>query len=181
MRVSTSGTSGKALSRLGILTCFLMLAFRVSPLEAQESLQVPSMESETTARSPASKNFHMQITQKNGILISLSADHAMASEIAAELADRTGIPVKLGPAMGKKRITLKVSDLTLEPALRFLSPRASIDFEFRRDFLTNPKAIYLLADSDPEPDTHAVIKNKSDALILEGNNQGDRNPSRNRT
>jgi hypothetical protein len=117
------------------------------------------------------KKYRLRISKLGAIGISLKADKAKLSDIAAELSKRLGAKVILGPGMAKEAITVEFYDLMLEPALRLLAPRVFIDYEIKADSQPTPLGIYLLDYNDPEPAISAVVQASSQALMMEGNTE----------
>jgi hypothetical protein len=78
---------------------------------------------QSATRQPLKKKYTLRITKEGITGVSLKADKAKLSEIAADLAKRLGVKVILGPNMQKEAITVEFADLTLEPAMRLLAPR----------------------------------------------------------
>jgi hypothetical protein len=122
-------------------------------------------------QAPSKKKYRLRTSKLGAIGISLKADKAKLSDIAAELSKRLGAQVILGPGMAKQAVTVEFSDLMLEPALRLLAPRVYIDYEIRADALATPLGIYLLDYNDPEPATSTVVQATTQALMISGNTE----------
>jgi hypothetical protein len=120
---------------------------------------------------PVKKKYRLRISKQGTTGISLKADKANLSDIAAELSKRLGAKVILGPGMAKEAITVEFSDLMLEPALRLLAPHTYIDYEIKADSQPTPLGIYLLGYNDPEPATSAVVQATTQALMIQGNTE----------
>jgi hypothetical protein len=157
--------------RAGILIGMFLFQVTSSLQGGGESRKIPPSGAEKPTEKPASENFQLEVTQGSVLRISLSAERARVSSVAGRLAADTGIPVKLGSALQEDRITVNVSNLSLEPALERLAPRALILYETGGASTPRPLAIYLLAPSDPEPAWNHLLGSKSDAMILEGNTE----------
>lgn len=127
---------------------------------------------------PAPKKKHrLRITKGYITGVSLKADKAKMSEVAADLSKRLGAQVILGPAMKKLRITVEFYDLPLEPALRLLAPRVYVDYEMRANAQPTPLAIFLMDHDDPDPAKNAVVQGSSEAMMIEGNTEDTGEPS----
>ena len=123
-----------------------------------------------SAAKPASKKKHrLRITKEGIIGVSLKADKARMTEVAADLSKRLGAQVVLGPTMRKEAITVEFADLTLEQAMHLLAPRVYIDYEMRANAQPTPLAIFLMDQDDPDPAKNAVVQGSSEAMMFEGN------------
>jgi hypothetical protein len=124
------------------------------------------------AAKPASKKKHrLRITKGYLTGVSLKADRAKMSDIAADLSKRLGARVILGPTMSKEAITVEFYDLPLEPALRLLAPRVYLDYEIRANAQPTLLAIFLMGQDDPDPAKNAVVQGSSEAMLIEGNTE----------
>jgi len=128
-------------------------------------------------KQPVKKKYTLRITKEGITGVSLKADRAKLSEIAADLSKRLATKVMLGPTMGKEAITVEFADLTLEPAMRLLAPHVYIDYEIRKDAQPAPMGIYLLGNTDPVPAPNAVVQGSSQAMLIEGNTEDTAEPS----
>ena len=126
---------------------------------------------QSTARPAPKKKHRLRISKGYITAISLKADKAKMSEIAADLSKRLGTQVILGPSIKKKAITVEFYDLPLEPALGLLAPHVYIDYEIRANAQPTPLAIFLMDQDDPEPAKNAVVQGSSEAMMIEGNTE----------
>jgi len=117
------------------------------------------------------KRHKLSITKGEIIGLSLKADKAKMSEVAAELAKRLGTQVILGPNMAAETITVEFYDLPLEAALRLIVPRVFIDYELKGNTRPAMLGIYLFARDDPDPANNAIVQGSSQALFIEGNTE----------
>ena len=143
--------------------------------QAQNSPAPPQGASRTTPR----KRHKLRITKGETIGISLKADKAKMSEIAADLSKRLGAKVILGPNMAKEAITTEFYDLPLEAALRLLVPRVYIDYEIKGNAQPVMLGIFLADYNDPEPAATAVVQGSSQAMLFEGNTEDTAEPVEN--
>ena len=125
----------------------------------------------TANRPAARKKFRLRITKGYITGISLKADKARMTDIAAELSKRLGTQVILGPNMTKEAITVEFADLPLEPALRLLAPHVYIDYEIRANAQPMLLGIFLMDYNDPDPAANAVVQGSSQAMMIEGNTE----------
>ena len=135
--------------------------------QAQNSTTPPKGASRTATK----KRLRLRITKGDIIGISLRADKAKMSEVAAELAKRLGTQVILGPNMAAETITVEFYDLPLEAALRLIVPRVFIDYELKGNTRPAMLGIYLFARDDPDPANNAIVQGSSQALFIEGNTE----------
>ena len=143
---------------------FLVVDAKAQP---QNSPPPPQGASKTSPK----KRHRLRITKGEIIGLSLKADKAKMSEIAADLAKRLGVQVILGPNMAKETITVEFYDLPLEAALRLLVPRVYIDYEIKENAQPVRLGIFLSDSNDPEPAATAVVQGSSQAMMIEGNTE----------
>jgi hypothetical protein len=126
---------------------------------------------QSAAKPAPKKKFRLRITKGYLTGVSLKADKAKMSEIAADLSKRLGARVILGPTMSKEAITVEFYDLPLEPALRLLAPHVYLDYEVRANAQPTLLAIFLMGQDDPDPAKNAVVQGSSEAMLIEGNTE----------
>jgi type II secretory pathway component GspD/PulD (secretin) len=127
----------------------------------------------------AQKSFTVTGSTKGGITeVSVNAENARLSEIAADLSRALNAPVFVGPTLMNETITAKFSDAPLEPALRSLAPRVLIDYEIRQNAPLVPLGIYLVGFADRDPDLTAVVRGRSQGLLIAGNTEDTGQPSK---
>lgn len=166
-------------SRRGSLCCTglaftLLLAVQGVSVAADAE---PLVQAPQAARGPAQKKYTLRVTKEGVTQISLNADGAKLSEIAADLSTRLGTRVVVGPTMEEQTISVQFSELPLEPALSALAPRVYIDYEIRRDREPAAQGIYLFSYGDPEPVLNAVLRGESQGLLITGNTEDTGKPS----
>jgi len=122
-------------------------------------------------RPAAKKKYRLRITKGYITVVSLKADKARMSEIAADLSKRLGARVILGPTMAKEAITVEFLDLPLEPAMRLLAPRVYVDYEIRANAQPTVLGILLMGQEDPDPAKNAIVQGSSEAILIEGNTE----------
>ena len=157
-----------------ISTAGLYLRVDANP-RAQNSTAPPQAASRTTPK----KRYKLRITKGEIMGISLKADKAKLSEIAADLSKRLGAQVILGPNMAREAITTEFYDLPLEAALRLLVPRVYIDYEIKGNAQPVMLGVFLMDYNDPEPAASAVVQGSSQAMMFEGNTEDEADPVEN--
>jgi hypothetical protein len=130
-----------------------------------------------TAKPAPKKKFRLRITKGYVTGVSLKADKAKMSAIAADLSKLLGALVILGPTMSKEAITVEFYDLPLEPALRLLAPRVYLDYEIRANAQPTLLGLFLMGQGDPDPAKNAVVQGSSEAMLIEGNTEDTGEPS----
>ncbi len=126
---------------------------------------------QNVAKPAPKKKFKLRITKGDIIGVSLKADKAKMSAIAADLSKRLGTRVILGPAMKQEAITVEFHDLALELAMPLLAPRVYIDYEIRANAQPRLMGIFLMGHGEPDPAANAVVQGNSQAMLIEGNTE----------
>jgi hypothetical protein len=104
------------------------------------ALQIPS----------ASGSFTLSVSRDTGTFISLDAEDARLSDVAARLATLLGMPVSVSPAAAEERISTSFAQLPFETALSALAWRAYVDYELRPGTAV-PLEVRLATADDPQP------------------------------
>jgi hypothetical protein len=128
--------------------------------------------SRETEQSPVAKGgFLLRVDDKELIpTIKLIAKEARVSAVAAKLSSDLGVPVKLGPAIAKQKITLDLEGLTLEGLLRYLAPQPYVDYVAGGNDMGQPKAlaIYLYGPNETPPSANETASNRNQSLFVQG-------------
>jgi hypothetical protein len=146
----------------------LLVTFQSLILNAESLGQT---QSPSVAKRTPKKKHSLRITKDHLTGVSLKADKASMTEIAADLAKLLDAPVSLGPTMQKQVITVEFADIPLEPAMRLLAPRVFMDYEIRAEAQPKVLGIFLMGQDDPDPAKDAIIQGSSQALLFEGNTE----------
>ena len=120
---------------------------------------------------PAKSAYSLSLSRDGVTTVSLVADGAKISVIAADLASRLNARVMVGPTLANQTVTTTFSDLPLEPALNTVASRVYIDYEIRQGAPAAPSGIYLLGYGDPEPAVNAVVPGGTQGLLIAGNTE----------
>jgi hypothetical protein len=152
-------------------TMIFTLLIAVSVTLTMESRLVAQTQPQSAANPATKKKHRLRITKGYLTAVSLKANKAKISEIAADLSKRLDTQVILGPNEKKKAITVEFYDLPLEPALGLLAPRVYIDYEIRANAQPRLLAIFLMDQDDPDPAKNAVVQGSSEAMLIEGNTE----------
>lgn len=143
---------------------------------AQTSDQKPASETPSSAKKTDEKPaFTLKVTEEHVLSISLQAENAKLSEIAADLSRKLKIPVALSPVMVKQKSSAKFSDLLLEPAMQLLAPVVFIDYQIDSAPGARPRplGVFLFGYNEQPPAVDAVVKGKSQAFVVTGNTESN--------
>ena len=163
----------------GVLFALLISTSGFFGVEAKAQAQNSPAPPQGASKITPKKRHKLSITKGEIIGLSLKADKAKMSEIAADLSTRLGAKVILGPNMAKEAITTEFYDLPLEAALRLLVPHVYIDYEIKENAQPIMLGILLMDYNDPEPAVSAVVQGSSQAMLIEGNTEDIAEPVEN--
>ncbi len=122
--------------------------------------------------------FTLSVKTKPILNLTLKAEKAKLSEVAAELSTKLKTPVLVGPTLQKELISIEFSQLTLEPALQLMAPQVYVDYEINTGS-SSPRAlgIFFYDTNQGEPPLTAVIAGSSQSLLIEGNTEDGVEPT----
>jgi hypothetical protein len=103
--------------------------------------------------------------------MSLNAEGAKLTDIAADVAKRLRAQVVVGPSLQGDTVWVSVPEWALEAALVLLAPRVVVDYQVGREVGPIPLAIYLLGPMDPAPPSDAVVRGASQGVVIEGHTE----------
>ncbi len=128
--------------------------------------------SQAAKRKPAPK-LSLVVTPGDLLALSVKADKVPLKIVGAELSKKLKVPVLLGPSVENWEVTVDYKEMPLEPALQLIAPRVFIDYEVNQSPGGQPRAvgIYLNGQDDPDPAINAVVSNRSEAILFEGNTE----------
>jgi len=165
----------KSLALVVFLIVFSAVAFSqepTKPAEPKPDVKIP--ETKTPDSKPAAKApYTLRVRSKPILNISLKAEKAKLSDIAADLSRRLKIPVQVNPALDKQLVSLDFSELTLEPAMILMAPQVYIDYEVQTGDGEPPRplGIFFYAANQAEPPPNAVVPGRSESLLFEGDTE----------
>lgn len=122
---------------------------------------------------PTKKSHQLRITDGDIMGVSLKAEKARMTDIAADLAKRLNTSVRVGPSLQKEALTVEFADLSFDPAMGLIAPRVFVDYEIRSNAKPKMLAIYLMGFEDPEPAANETVKSSSEAIMIEGNTEDE--------
>lgn len=162
--------------KLLLLIIFPLLLLNSAKAQtADQKSQPQPFESPSTAKKIDEKlpPYTLKVSDEHVLSLSLQAENAKLSDIAAELSRKLKIPVALSPVMVKQKSSAKFSDLLLEPAMQLLAPVVFIDYQVDSAPGARPRplGIFLFAYNEPPPAADAVVKSKSQSFVVMGNTE----------
>lgn len=156
---------------MAVLVC---LASSTSALPQKPATpQTDSKQAPKEVKPAAKPSFSLKVKTRPILNISLKADKAKMSDVAQELSQKLKTPIFLGPERQNEMISVEFSELTLEPALRLLSPTVYVDYEIDTGSNEPPKplGIFFYDINQGEPPLTAVVTGSSQSLLVEGNTE----------
>ncbi len=94
----------------------------------------------------------LTIARDTGVtFITLKADGASVSDVAADLSRQLGVPIVVSRSIAAQPLSISFLQFALEPALSTLAPRAYVDYEVRAGRDPVPEEIHLLGADEPQP------------------------------
>ena len=121
----------------------------------------------------AKKNapWQLRISKDGTTLIQLAAKEAPLSDVAQDLSQQLGVPVRLSSLMENQRVNAELKDASVETAMRSLAPQVYLDEIInlpdasQRELL----AIYLFGVNEASPARLASLKEQSETMLFVGN------------
>jgi hypothetical protein len=162
---------------LAVLVC---LASSTSALSQKPTTpQTDPKQAPKEAKPAAKPSFSLRVKTRPILNISLKADKAKMSDVAQELSQKLKTPIFLGPERQNETISVEFSELTLEPALRLLSPTVYVDYEIDTGSNEPPKplGIFFYDTNQGEPPLTAVVTGSTQSLLVEGNTEDGVEPA----
>ena len=131
---------------------------------------------QSAAAQPAQSQYSLTVTKDITPYVTLTAEGAKLSDVAADLARRLGAQVIVAPSLKDEKITAKFAGTPIEPAMLTIAPRVLVDYEVRQDEQPRVLGIFLLGDTDPEPSVSAVVHGNSQGVMISGNTEDTGQP-----
>lgn len=122
----------------------------------------------------AKPSYTLQVSRDAGVEISLVADGARLSDVAADLAARLGVDIVVGPALRDETLTLSFSEAGFEAALNNLAPHAYVDYEVRDGVPPVPQRVFLYGFDEGE----STVRGASHGVMIEGHTEDTGGPMR---
>lgn len=160
--------------RILVLFCASLLgSASFSIVQAQKPAEPTAKPAAQKSTEQKPSDYSLRVSTRDLITISLKSEKAQLSKIASEMSRKLKIPVMVGRSAQTREVTTDFKGLTLEPAMHFLAPVVYIDYEINRSpgALPQPIGIYLYGYEDPTPPINAVVPNRSEAILIEGNTE----------
>ena len=146
--------------------------FLVAVLFGLATIQVTAQESRT-GEAPATGDvargaWRVRVTHESTSFLSVRANEAPLSQVAAEISRQLKVPIILSRVMQKQLVTLDFENLALESALQAIAPLPSIHYELQGNSAPICREIFLNAYNEPVP---AAKLEKSVSFIMEGDTE----------
>jgi hypothetical protein len=162
-------------------TAVLVLAILALNVAAQEA---PKSSQKQGAKAPAEKSapksgYTLTVKSKPILHLSLKAEKARMTDVAAELSQKLKLPVMVGEKLQQELISVEFSELTLEPALQLMAPAVYVDYEIDIGSAAAPKplGIFFYDTTEGEPPLNAVVKGSTQSLLVEGDTEDGVEPA----
>lgn len=153
-------------------TGLLFTLITIHGVAASASAQVPAAPPQTTSAQHTRPSYSLNVTSKLGFIdVTLKAEGASLSEIAADLSKRLGARIVVGPSIRQEKISVSLPQSALEPALAALAPRVFVDYEIRQDAGATPREIYLLGPNDTAPPMNTGARGASQGVMIMGHTE----------
>jgi hypothetical protein len=123
--------------------------------------------------------YTLSVTKDATPFVTLAAQDAKLSDVAADLAKQLGAKVILGTSLKDEKISARFAGTPIEQAMLSIAPRVFVDYEVRRDVAPVALGIFLLGQDDPEPSMSAVVQGSSQGLLISGNTEDTGEPPAN--
>jgi hypothetical protein len=122
------------------------------------------------ASAPAKPSWSVKVSKSIPVTLTLQANDAPLTEVAAEIGRQLGVPVFLSPVMKLQRLALDVKGLPLETFMRTIAPQPYVDSVLNGGSQGQPKylALYLYAYNEKPPAMDTIVKGKSQAVLIQG-------------
>lgn len=114
--------------------------------------------------------WRVKVSKTAPVTVTVSAQDTPLTDVIAEIGRQLGVPVLLSQVMKIQRLTLNIKALPLETFMKTIAPQAYVDYVLRGSSQQQPKyvALYFYAYNETPPAMDAVVKGKSQALLVQG-------------
>lgn len=145
----------------------------VAVLVGLAAIQVAAQETragEASANGDVARGtWRVRVKQGSTSFITVRANEAPLTQVAAEISRQLKVPVILSRVMQKQLVTLDFQNLALESALQAIAPLPSIHYELQGNSPPICREIFLNAYNEPVP--VPKLENKGIAFIMEGDTE----------
>jgi hypothetical protein len=165
---------------VSVLLVSWAIAVAQQPKEPEKSVTPAAKESKAPdAKNTAKPTFKLIVSTKPLLNLSLKAEKAKISEVAAELAKKLKTPVFVGQSLQNEPMSVEFSELTLEPALQLMAPNVYVDYEVDIGSSGPPRALGIfLYDADQgEPPLSAAVMSNTQSMLVEGDTEDGVEPA----
>lgn len=156
-----------------LFCCSLLGTASLGSVQAQKPAEPTPKPATQKSTEQKPTDYSLRVSTRDLITISLKSEKAQLSKIASEMSRKLKIPVMVGRSVQTREVTADFKGLTVEPAMHFLAPVVYIDYEINRSpgALPQPIGIYLYGYEDPMPPLNAIVPNRSEVILIEGNTE----------
>lgn len=146
---------------------------------AQEPASTSKPAAEAAKSATDEAQFKLTVKKSPIISISLKAEKAKLTEIAADLAKRLKTQVLVGPTLQNELVSIEFRELTLEPAMQLMAPAVYVDYEVDTGSGSQgkPLGIYFYGANQGEPPLTTVIPGSTQSLLVEGDTEDGVEPA----
>lgn len=132
-----------------------------------------SANAQKTAKPKTATNFSLVVTEGNLLAVSVKSNRVPLSALGSDLSRKLKVPVLIGPSIKNLEVTVDFKKMPIEPALQLLAPKVFIDYEVNQTPGGQPRpvGIYLNGHDDPDPAINAVVENRNETFLIEGNTE----------
>lgn len=145
---------------LVLVACAVLLAAGVGRADS------PGDQAPQPQHRSGSGTFSLTVIRDAELSITLTADDARLSDVAARLARQLGVPISVSQAAANDLVSASFSDMPFETALTLLAPRAYVDYELRPGKAV-PLEVRLATSDDPPP----APRFPAMGILVEGNTE----------
>lgn len=123
--------------------------------------------------STTSPRLDLIVLKGNPTLVTLRAEKAKLSDVAAQLAQNLKVPVLVSPKLKLATVTVTHSKMPLETLVHELAPQVYLDYVLvgGRDAYPICRAIYLHSSDEAAPANTASVQPRSEAYLFEGDTE----------
>ena len=163
------------------LSGLLGTALFIPAAQAQTVEPKPETPAVSAANSQGKKVAPWQLSiSKDGItLIQLAAKEAPLTDVAKDLSQQLGVPVRLSSLMEGQRVNAELEDASVETAMRTLAPQVYLDEIVNLKDASARKllGVYLFGVNESAPARLASLKEQSETILFVGNIDDEGKPT----
>ncbi len=162
----------KSIIYSGLLGSALFISTaQAQTVESKAETPVASAAVSSTAQAKKETPWQLRISKDGFTLIQLAAKDAPLTEVAKDLSQQLGVPVRLSSLMEKQRVNAELEDASVETAMRSLAPQVYLDEIVNLQDASQREvlAVYLNGVNEASPARLASLKEQSETMLFVGN------------